>query len=162
MLTKPSVGGRIREAREAVGMEREDLAMKVGVHKGSVDRWETDGALPTDHNLQKVADATGRSLEWLKEGRPREQTPSDAGAAGHEADRRLADFIHRLERIDALDVSEQEKRLRIAEEAAFVRSVALQKESDAAAARARAAEREAEAEIARHQGVQGATVTRVG
>jgi len=66
---KRAVGKRIRHARMAAGYKRrEDFAVRVGVHPGSVARWETGGSLPTPYYLEKIAEATGASVSWLRYG----------------------------------------------------------------------------------------------
>lgn len=76
-MAKATVGERVREAREHAKLDRPTLADMVGVHVGSVNRWESSGAEPTDANLRKIAEATGRPFEWLKEGEGHEGEPRD-------------------------------------------------------------------------------------
>lgn len=73
------VGFRIRRLREGAGWSREALAERLGVHAGSVARWESGGAVPHAYRLERIAELAGVSGEWLRTGRG--AGPEDAGEA---------------------------------------------------------------------------------
>ena len=62
--TKPIVGpppkAAVRAARERAGLSQEALAVRVGVSKSTVGRWERDGAIPTNSEMRaEVAGVLG-------------------------------------------------------------------------------------------------------
>lgn len=59
-------GRRIAAAREAKGWNQADLAEKVGVEPATVSRWETDDLSPRPRRLIKIAELTGKAIEWLQ------------------------------------------------------------------------------------------------
>jgi transcriptional regulator with XRE-family HTH domain len=63
-----SVGGRIREIREAVAMTQEQLAAKSGISKGFLSEVENDRRNLSSDNLLKIATALGASVEYLLTG----------------------------------------------------------------------------------------------
>lgn len=79
------IGRRLREAREAMGMDRPALAARLGVHSGSIARWETGGSVPLPYHLERVAEWSGVDLAWLQGGgaepRPAESAAAPAGEA---------------------------------------------------------------------------------
>ena len=76
--TKPvapqSLGERIAQARRLLGVEERadvmvpDLAKRVGVTAASLYNWESDGAVPGEANLTKLAEVLGVSPAWLRYG----------------------------------------------------------------------------------------------
>jgi transcriptional regulator with XRE-family HTH domain len=62
------VGFRVRRLRERAGWSREVLAERLGVHPGSVARWESGGALPHAYHLERIAELGGVSAGWLRTG----------------------------------------------------------------------------------------------
>ena len=63
-----NVGHRIRAAREQRGWDRGELARRLGVHAGSIARWETGGAVPHAYTVQRIAELAGTTVEWLRTG----------------------------------------------------------------------------------------------
>jgi transcriptional regulator with XRE-family HTH domain len=63
------VGFRIRRLRERAGWSRDVLAERLGVHAGSVARWESGGALPHAYHLERIAELGGVTTEWLRTGK---------------------------------------------------------------------------------------------
>ena len=59
-----AVGFRVRRAREHARWSREVLAERLGVHPGSVARWESGGAVPHAYHLERIAELTDSSAEW--------------------------------------------------------------------------------------------------
>lgn len=64
-------GKRIAEARRAVGMGQEQFAKHLyedgSLSRGAVGNWELGGGI-TLENLQRIADRTGASFDWLVSG----------------------------------------------------------------------------------------------
>lgn len=75
--TRRSVGFRLRRVREKLGWERGELADKLGVHPGSIARWETGGSVPHRYHLERIAEWGDVDPEWLLTG-------AGAGGAGEE------------------------------------------------------------------------------
>ncbi len=73
-----AVGTRIRRIREAKGWNREELATRLGVHSGSVARWETGGAVPHPYHLDRIAEWGGATSEWLRTGGEDEAAAAEA------------------------------------------------------------------------------------
>ncbi len=71
-----AVGYRIRALRERKGWDRAELAGKLGVHAGSIARWETGGAVPHAYTLERIGELLGAPTHWLRTGR--EETPDGA------------------------------------------------------------------------------------
>ncbi|HEX2201862.1 MAG TPA: helix-turn-helix transcriptional regulator [Longimicrobium sp.] len=63
-----AVGHRIRALRERRGWDREALAERLGVHAGSIARWETGGSIPHSYTLERIAALAGGSAEWIRTG----------------------------------------------------------------------------------------------
>src|SRR5437764_11353016 len=63
------VAGRIRAVRERQGWDRQELARRLGVHAGSIARWETGGAVPHPNAVRRIAELGGTTAEWLRTGR---------------------------------------------------------------------------------------------
>lgn len=75
-----AVGHRIRSLRERRGMTREALAERLGVHPGSIARWETGGSVPHAYTLERMAEALGGDVGWLRTGRGGDGAASPARA----------------------------------------------------------------------------------
>ena len=63
-----AVGRRLREARVAAGLSREELGEKLNVHTGSIARWETGGSMPQPYLLERISEITGTPASWLQFG----------------------------------------------------------------------------------------------
>lgn len=59
---------RLRVLIAYVGMNQTDLAKAIEVDKGTVSRWKDVDNQPSLGSIVKICDATGASLEWLKDG----------------------------------------------------------------------------------------------
>jgi transcriptional regulator with XRE-family HTH domain len=89
-----AVGYRLRALRERRGWDRLQLAEMLGVHSGSIARWETGGAVPHAYTLERIAELCGASSEWIRTGRgdspvpaepePDEPEPGPEAAAAHD------------------------------------------------------------------------------
>ena len=84
VATRRSVGFRLRKVRERLGWDRTELADKLGVHPGSIARWETGGSVPHRYHVERIAEWGDVDPEWLLSGR--EQAGADAEAAPHAED----------------------------------------------------------------------------
>ena len=72
-----AVGYRLRALRERRGWERLQLAEMLGVHSGSIARWETGGAVPHAYTLERIAELCGASSEWIRTGRGDSPVPAE-------------------------------------------------------------------------------------
>ena len=61
-------GDRVTGAREAAGLSREDLALRLGVRLRTIRAWEEDMAEPRANKLQMLAGLLNVSLRWLLTG----------------------------------------------------------------------------------------------
>ena len=62
-----TIGVRIREARERLGLTQQQLADRVGVDQSTVSGWERDDKRrPARDLMPSVARALGRTAEWLE------------------------------------------------------------------------------------------------
>ncbi|HSU13000.1 helix-turn-helix transcriptional regulator [Longimicrobium sp.] len=75
-----AVGHRIRIVRERNGWRRDELARRLGVHAGSIARWETGGAMPHGYTVQRIAELGGTTAEWVRTGHGRAAAPREAEA----------------------------------------------------------------------------------
>jgi len=65
METPLPVGHRVRAAREAAGMSQEQLADVVGVTRNTVYNLESESTKPKADTLWRIAQATGKPLDWF-------------------------------------------------------------------------------------------------
>ena len=114
---RTAVGHRIRMARERAGLGREGLAAKVGVHSGSIARWETGGSVPHAFTMERIAESCGVTADWLRTGRGEARETAAATAPGEETGDVFASLDHvarfvegiaprgqeRLRKLDALE-----------------------------------------------------------
>jgi len=56
---------KIRAARMEAGLSQGDLAEKVGCTKRSISYWETTSRQPDFNLLAKIAEATGKTLDYF-------------------------------------------------------------------------------------------------
>lgn len=63
-----TVGGRIRQAREAQGVGTASLAEALGVHRRTVERWESGEVEPSRAKLRVVALLLNCTVAWLAAG----------------------------------------------------------------------------------------------
>lgn len=57
---------RIREARNSAGMSQRQLAAAIGASPRSVSLWETTDREPEFKFLERIAGATGKSLDYFR------------------------------------------------------------------------------------------------
>lgn len=67
-LNAQAIGLRIQQARVAKGMTQADLALALGIDRGSVGRWETGKSVPKQVGIPRVAQVLGQTPDWLLEG----------------------------------------------------------------------------------------------
>lgn len=67
-MTSPSIGTRIKEARENAGLRFEDLASRTGLSFNTVRAYESGRHEPTLKSLRLIADATGVDPSWFMDG----------------------------------------------------------------------------------------------
>lgn len=60
-----SIGERIRERREALGLKQPELAELVGVHTVTISKWENNRSEPGQRSLEKLATALHTSRAYL-------------------------------------------------------------------------------------------------
>lgn len=93
-----AVGHRVRRVRERLGWERTELADRLGVHPGSIARWETGGSVPHLYHLDRIAEWGDVSTEWLLNG----EEPSadgDQEASAPEVEREAEDVFASLDSV---------------------------------------------------------------
>ncbi len=61
-------GGRVAAAREAQGMDRAELAAKLGLTSKTVAGWEAGTSKPRSNKIQMLAAILNVSLRWLMSG----------------------------------------------------------------------------------------------
>lgn len=70
MVAVDTIGTRIKEAREAAGLNQAQLAARIGVERQAISQLESGVTKnPKPANLLKIARVTGYSIVWLIEGR---------------------------------------------------------------------------------------------
>jgi transcriptional regulator with XRE-family HTH domain len=74
-------GSRIRTARLAAGLTQAQLARSIGSGERNIVRWENDRNAPRTAFLARIADATGKPLEYFLVEEAGEPNPFPAEAA---------------------------------------------------------------------------------
>lgn len=87
-----AIGHRIRTLRERKGWDREELARRLGVHAGSIARWETGGAVPHAYTLERIAELGGASSEWIRTGRDAQGAAEPGSRVESEAEDLFSSF----------------------------------------------------------------------
>ncbi|SHI59245.1 helix-turn-helix domain-containing protein [Wenxinia saemankumensis] len=64
-----TLGDRISGGREALGIDQEELARRIGVRLDTLRKWEEDRAEPRANRVQMLAGILGVSLSWLLTGK---------------------------------------------------------------------------------------------
>lgn len=79
-LPMESIGSRIKQARERLGLSQEAFAKPLGVTRGAVGNWERDQGIKRE-NLVQIAERYGLTVDWLASGSgspPAVREPSNA------------------------------------------------------------------------------------
>jgi transcriptional regulator with XRE-family HTH domain len=62
-----TMGTKIRQAREDSGLSRFDLARLIGSTTKAIEHWERDKRRPLFENVVRVAEHTGKPLDYFAE-----------------------------------------------------------------------------------------------
>ena len=84
-----TLGDRLADARQAVGLSQKDLAQRLGVRNSTVEAWENDSAEPRAARLNILTGLLNVSLRWL-------MTGEGEGLAAPVSETELPDDIHEL------------------------------------------------------------------
>lgn len=60
-----SIGTRIKQYREALGLTKAELAVKVGLPRAPITRYEKKGDVPSPEVIRKLVGALGVSADYL-------------------------------------------------------------------------------------------------
>lgn len=74
-----TMGVRLRLSRETTGLDRSAFAERIGIHRDSLAKYETDRAVPRPPVLGAWALATGVDLGWIRTGVPTDPSPTPGG-----------------------------------------------------------------------------------
>jgi transcriptional regulator with XRE-family HTH domain len=75
-----TVGDRLRKARESTGMDRQQMALAIGISRRSIATYEASDQLPRRPILVTWALATGVPRDWLETGKAHSpEGPNDEG-----------------------------------------------------------------------------------
>lgn len=88
--TNYTLGGRIRHAREALGMSPTEFARAVGVAKVSAWNWENDKTRPRASNIRLIAATLNVSIDGLLRSRA---APTDVNELIYDCKKRIADAL---------------------------------------------------------------------
>ncbi len=67
-MDKVLFGERLKNAREASGMSRKQMAGRLGVKSATIGRWESGKEVPRANRLQMIASLLNVPLLWLLAG----------------------------------------------------------------------------------------------
>ena len=76
-MDKVLFGERVKNAREASGMSRKEMASRLGVKSSTVGKWESGKEDPRANRLQMIASLLNVPLLWLLAGS--QQVPDQSG-----------------------------------------------------------------------------------
>ncbi|WP_417723447.1 helix-turn-helix domain-containing protein [Salipiger sp.] len=79
-------GDRVAAARDAAGMDQEQLARRLGVKLKTLQAWEDDLSEPRANRLQMLSGLLGVSMPWLLTGEGDGPPPPDEAATPLPAD----------------------------------------------------------------------------
>jgi transcriptional regulator with XRE-family HTH domain len=89
-----NIGQRVREAREALGMQRTVLARRVGVAENTIYRIETAKRTPSVELLEKIArELRTEPADLLKEPVPLAEAPREAGPPEKSEEERRSGYL---------------------------------------------------------------------
>ena len=88
-----AVGYRLRALRERRGWDRLQLAEMLGVHSGSIARWETGGAVPHAYTMERIAELCDASSDWIRTGRGESPVPAEPESEAPEPEQAGAEDV---------------------------------------------------------------------
>jgi HTH-type transcriptional regulator, cell division transcriptional repressor len=101
-----TLGGRIVNAREALGFTTAELALRLGVTEETLANWENDRAEPRSNRLSMLAGLLGVSLSWLLTGAGSAPSSATTEVAGQDLSKEVgrirAEAVRLVERLDHL------------------------------------------------------------
>lgn len=108
-------GDRLAGAREAAGLQADELAQQLGVKTVTLDAWENDLKEPRANRVQMLAGLLGVSLRWLLTGvGDGPDAPTDIDVTDADVEKILSEM--RAVRVEmannAVKLGQLEKRLR--------------------------------------------------
>ena len=68
ILSRTTIGSRIKAARIAAHLSQTELAKKVGTIYQRIHEWESDWKSPSAKYIEKISEAVAVDYEWLKTG----------------------------------------------------------------------------------------------
>lgn len=68
LLSPPTLGQRIAQARSTVGHDQAGLANLLGIETTELSSWEEDKKIPGRPFLNRIEKITGYSVQWLEKG----------------------------------------------------------------------------------------------
>ena len=89
-------GERLKNAREASGMDQETLANRLGVKLSTVKKWESGKLDPRANRLQMVASLLNGPLVWLLSGSQNVPDPKAATSNREMMLQKIADLSNRI------------------------------------------------------------------
>ena len=112
--TTKTLGSRIRNRRQELGLSASELARRAGVTRDTLHTWETDQTEPRANKLQMLAGVLGANVGWLIGGDtgcgPAPQQSPDMAALrdqlgpAREVAKNLNNMLENIEqRVDALE-----------------------------------------------------------
>ena len=92
---------RVRELREAKGIQQKELAIDLGVSQPTISDWESGRKVPSAKSTMKLADYFGVSVDFLlgredDSRREDEKKPTPVSEDGLEKDQRLVMWFRSL------------------------------------------------------------------
>ncbi|CUH40060.1 transcriptional repressor DicA [Jannaschia seosinensis] len=101
-------GDRLTGAREAAGLDVEELARRMGVKPRTIRAWEEDRAEPRANRVSMLAGMTNVSLVWL-------MTGTGQGPALAQSQDSLGDLVQEVEKLrrDSARMTERLHRLEV-------------------------------------------------
>lgn len=106
-MDNKTLGARIYNARNALGLSRRELATQIGVKKRTVEDWENNHKMPRANHLHMLAGIFNVSIIWLLSGESNGTTNVADGM------NRSSLAIHSLNEIRALQSSLREALTRL-------------------------------------------------
>jgi transcriptional regulator with XRE-family HTH domain len=117
-----TIGQRIKAARQSRGWTQHEFAAEIGVSRGAIGNWELGkdgkGGI-TLENLERVAEATAVSVEWLRTG------SGPSGMSDSEMPRRHEPLTIDVEFLEAILAATFEAMNRPRDQAAFLASALI-------------------------------------